>query len=851
MPWHVPTVSSASPTSFASTPYLSFMSGRSGITYLTRARKKEYCLSEFHTHRSDRKESASFSMPSSEGLQQRENSSSDSPPSGEDLEQLSHQFNSFRVRIPLTGNRRARAAMASPRQDRAGSHGPGPEDQHDHIRWSNDNDLSIIPRVLTKDPFNAASSTFFRNHPEHCVSGELSDCIRGLGLMGFMNKNMADKMAEIAAPKPAVGKRTFSQIGAHPRPAGVQRSSFVQPGMTYILRNDDDICSELRFTELFQDELKVKGTIQTGHASIEFVGKIVDFIDNDLRSGDGSKMGIEGSVFSNLLRNTLCFDKDFRKYIGRHKRMNDDDPNWKPFYLDKFGYLKSNGSRTTGLPKPKDTKFPNSSIFHKITSMCGNKGCTYKCLAKWFDLPPFNEFVNTPAPPTPPGGRRKTMNNPENLLVCPHCQDLIMENFILMKLEVDIEDLLRDSRSPSTDLKIRNDMRYKRRRRLKPLTTYAGVGNSSPESQATAASAISVPLTHVGRPQYYNSEHTRGFIFGTGHQHFMENLRQRDENRARRIRLLDYLVSRQQWRHDSDLPPPFHFRQQTSGGEGYSTDSDFSDDELERSFIVENLDDDEDALDDEDDEENEDDLDIEELYDVELSSGRSRRIENLLFERNINREQQNHRRGHVLARKLYKNNSSKLKLHLYVSINRLTGELFMIPGNLDRNNWSSEENDGELFEDYQTFLRIYRLFNDDNGGRAREESSKQYREFHEYLQTNKQCERQRVQKLLLLNLITNPNLYMFKPESKPIPYDVSTPLPVVVSPNILPSMGAPFGKRKNKQHEEEEAQMKDTLIQYLNENVNFSHDHTKVLKFSPNYANRLNLFGSLYSFSYS
>ncbi|KAG7912838.1 hypothetical protein KL907_001040 [Ogataea polymorpha] len=46
--WQVPAMSPGSPSCFASKHHLSFISGRSGITYLTRARKKEYCLSRFH-----------------------------------------------------------------------------------------------------------------------------------------------------------------------------------------------------------------------------------------------------------------------------------------------------------------------------------------------------------------------------------------------------------------------------------------------------------------------------------------------------------------------------------------------------------------------------------------------------------------------------------------------------------------------------------------------------------------------------------------------------------------------------------------------------------------------------------
>ncbi|ODV87494.1 hypothetical protein CANARDRAFT_194401 [[Candida] arabinofermentans NRRL YB-2248] len=622
----------------------------------------------------------------------------DIPPSqperpSEALERLNEQFNSFRVRIPLTSNRRNldRSNRDLPSSALLGQEEAGDQNQsHDHIRWSNDDNFSIIPRVLTTDPASRSitSSSFFRNHPEHNANHGLSTAIHEYGLMGLMNKNLMERRTgEYAKMKRAAQLRRIVSIGNKRKfwklNAKSMSSSFIQPGVMYSINSDDNISTHLKFTEMFDNDQKVKGLIESGFVTLEFTGEIVNFFENDLRFEDGIKTGIEASVFSNLLRNSLCFDKDIRKFVGRHKRTNDSDPNWKPFFLDKFGYLKVNAERRQKSEKYKETKFPNSSIFHKVSNMCGNKGSTYKCLTKWFDLPPFNEFVNTPSPPTPPGGRKRTMNNPENLL----------------------------------------------------------------------------------------------------------------------------------WRYDPDLPriaPSQRGINNTHANDDLSTDSDFSDDDVGHTFLMDN-DDDDIARDGDDDEEeeNEDESNFDELFEVELSSGRSRRIENLLFERNLNREQQHHRRGNVLARKLYKNSSSsKLKLRIFVSINRLSGELYFIPANLDRNNWSSEENDGDLFGDRKTFKKLYDLFNtstDDYRSRnAGSDHLQQFMKFKTYLDTDKKAEKARIQKLLLLNLITNPGLYGTKVDQTP-----TTTQFEASSFSNLPSMSslaakddlASLGKRKNKQHE--------------------------------------------------
>ncbi|GME99636.1 unnamed protein product [Ambrosiozyma monospora] len=201
------------------------------------------------------------------------------------------------------------------------------------------------------------------------------------------------------------------------------------------------------------------------------------------------------------------------------------------------------------------------------------------------------------------------------------------------------------------------------------------------------------------------------------------------------VRLLDYLISRQQQRSASTDYGIFSQYSSLGSmrGDGpdpaVSSDSDMNEEDARLEHLhdydffqsyrdLNNDDEDEDDDADEDDEDNDDDEDdddgngdTDELYEVELSSGRSRRIENLLYDRDLSREQQHPRRGEVSAKKLYKNSSSlKMKLQLFLSVNRVTGELCMVSGNLDKNNWSSEENNGDLFEDYQTLSKLYEIF---------------------------------------------------------------------------------------------------------------------------------------------
>ncbi|GMG20674.1 unnamed protein product [Ambrosiozyma monospora] len=853
-----------------------------------------------------------------------------SPPGSPPDESSSPMSDSFRVRLPIRRNRRISFGESDVRNNIQsdpvisnertrlrrslfGSHGsilhsnnsysdddhdvfnePSSGD-HEHIRWSNDDNLNIIPRVLLneKEPQLVSSTSFFRNHPEHCQRNNLTEMIEKFGLLYLMDNNLAIRKTErldynidSEVRKTAGIKRKFEHL----------KSSFVQPGIRYSTAMPGDLQTDFKFTEVRNDGF-IRGFIESGSVSLNFSGELIDFVNNDLRVKDGNKCIIERSVFNNLLRNILCFnDKDTRKFIGRHKRDKIGKGPWKPFYLDDLGYLKLNGYNLENTPKSKDTKFPNSSLLHKFESTCGNKCGAFKILAKWFDLPPFNEFINTPSPPTPPNGKRKHLNNPEDLLVCGDCQDSVMNTFILMKIEIDLEDLLEDPKDKTKDFRIKNDMEYKHRRRMK---TFSNTTTPSRNSRNNTTN----PTTPTSATRRYEVPHLSRSGFSMHGVPFVDSFLIPEEGGPPRtnVRLLDYLISRQSQRSASAEYAMFSYNDLGAlrgdrSNPAISSDSDVNDevsrlDHLHDYDFFQNYrdtnddqDDDDDADDDEDDDDDDGNGDADELYEVELSSGRSRRIENLLYERNLSREQQHPRRGEVSAKKLYKNSSRmKMKLQLFVSVNRVTGELCMVSGNLDKNNWSSEENNGDLFEDYQTLLKLYEIFfcedeipvnktETHSDDQAMQDS---INKFKEYIENYKPNEKAKIQKLLLLILITSPYLSNSN-KTKQAMAEIDESAVDLSEPQITENFSTAGRRlsrtRKNLQHEDdsdekldeserEEERFNEALIEYFNENINFNFDFNKVLRFKPSSSNnisqskKLNKGGiscldSLYSFSY-
>ena len=234
----------------------------------------------------------------------------------------------------------------------------------------------------------------------------------------------------------------------------LNKSSFLQNGASYFLpQSINGLKPNIKFTNVDYEKLNVSGMINFSDVQLSFSGEIVDFQNNDLRYKDSSDILIEGNAISNLTRNYLVSSGKFGKYFDKTRKKCYTKNNWKPFSMNRMGYIMSNKSKAKVLRDIKsipiipiqNTNFPNGSVFHKINHLSDSKFESYKILSKWFDLPPLNQFINTPSPPTPPHANRKCVNNPENLLICKRCVDLILSKFIFLKLEIDIHHLFEEN----------------------------------------------------------------------------------------------------------------------------------------------------------------------------------------------------------------------------------------------------------------------------------------------------------------------------------------------------------------------------------------------------------------------
>lgn len=714
---------------------------------------------------------------------------------------------------------------------------PGPPNDaevditEDHIRWANANDTNIIPRVLIPEhglTATACSTSFFREHPAHELGNPIFNLIQHHGLVTLMNKVLVDRKGSRALPSPPrTAKRLYHTVDSDDAVrqfmedgvydySRIASCSFLKPGVCYSVMNERKLKINMKLTTVI-DNAKVDGYFELAGVSVPFTGETVDFSNNDLRCSETGKFNIEASIFSNLLRNRLCFDFELRRYIGRHEMSG------KPFYMDKYGYLQRSDidgdSEINSLSYPAPTKFPNSSVLHRLENMCGNRGSIYKLMAKWFDLPPLNEFINTPSPPTPPNGKRKCVNNPEHLLICTDCTDLMLKNFIFLKLEINLEDLLKEPSHPSKNLYIRPDMVYKRLRRLR-----SSFDSSVSTGTHSLRDPVDTAIDFLGH-QRTNIQHS-------------EDRFQRYRNSAgyRRVHGDAYLGVDGVVTDDGNDQ-----EDDTDDASGMSMEDDYPYDINYGSASSDEAE--------EEDADADEDGDIDELYEVRLSSGRSRRIESLLFERNLLRGELHHRQGYVPAHKLYKNSGADLKLKMLVAINRITGDLYMIPGNLDKNNWSSEENNGELFTNYQTFDLLYQIFFDT----LEADVPAVQQNFNAYINHHRKEEKMHVQKLMLLLLLTNPALLVSKKSLKTVKRTES-PQPTKRRKTNIPRMFRQQTRSKKRTDNE----FQNSLVNYFNDNVNFGFDPKKVVRMRPN-ENMVaaksrrggpNALGSFYSFSF-
>lgn len=731
-----------------------------------------------------------------------------------------------------------------------------PLDSDNTANYTIQSRTSMIPRIFLPDWARptVSSTSFFRGHMEHELRYRLSSWTRCPGLIQFMedvrkrrvrDKGRDDLISRGTADTISLAdalqnprKRSYSEMNATdyqseseseehddftvvdvkrkyftplyyplfgslcPSPmAQVTESSFLQPGLSFNAFDLNGIDLSLNLTSVSYESQTVNGYFRSGQTGfVPFTGTIIDFLHTDFRGGMHSLSenslapiphNIEGSIFDNLLRNHLCNDEILNGIVAKGKETHNE-----AFSMDNYGYIhyKSQEKENHQITYGTDTRFPCKSRFHMIEGMCGDDFAPLKFISKWFELPPLNEYVNTPSPPTPPTtNSRSEYANPENLMVCDDCINLMLRNFIFMIVDVDIEDLLHD-------FSVNNDMRFKMLRKTKESTT-----RSEEEEEASVNEDSKVNNDHPdsrSRSDTRNGRTTSTVRFDVS---------------ATRVDEVDedpeaYLMVYGDMHPEMLSDPERHSYSEYSSDLSYGEDGDDDDDVIStvsRSGVAH-------------------------------SSGRSQRIQSLLFSPATRNDYPHFRTTQVPAKQLYDNSddSERLKLRMLVSINRVTGDLYMISGNLDSKNWSSEETDGTVMEDYETFQKLYRLFVGSNDGKCLD---KELSDIKDKIGSDGRSVTD-IRTLLVLLLIVHPAL--------------------LCDPSRNNSY---IGVRRTEFRDTEPELNNDpfceALISYFNDNVNFSFDPAKVHRFKPQLGNFSNAqpnnrgsicaLNSLYSFRYA
>lgn len=825
------------------------------------------------------------------------------------------------------------------------------------LRFSERNNFRIVPR---SDAADLDEGGLFGSHHRHCDRDQqivqIPTRMNRKRLARALNKLLAqrciiqsrlryNRFLHVKSAERGV-KRKFESLGAKPflntyRTEELIRSMYLKPGSTFEMTDGHvNFKPVIKFSEVDTKSNKLEGTISIEgcEISLDFSGVVVDLLQDDFRIHGATTQAnplIEASIFSNLIRNAICYNKDMKNFIGRHQNVSSRAKKWKPFYLNKFGYLMSNdlsqretvnpfnlltprltqsecseselsvwedrlsdgttittnstpsnsrlklsgitpsaGSKQDLLPiststsanKPtskhirvkqfKNPKFPSTSLFHPGET-ASSSNITLKVLSSWFSLPPFNEFLKTPAPPTPPrdlqGGEYipRSNLNPETIFVCSEClvgesmdeekmrtklssdQEIELDSgllgkFIFIKAAIDIEDILwedvfeedcedvEDSKEVTRlmskrvkfnlpkskfkykkEVKVKPDIVFKKRRRFAQMAQRVGELFLEPGFRRHPDWTPSTD--YVSEPVYTID---RGFgSFNLADMDTSESDSDgRDFQFPRQASNLFHSVTMPDVPHNiqrpnEDLRLVFDFQNnntdddQNNSQEGY--DSDGPDVEEERIFQELLSSSDEEISDDEgtytvfsqlDDTEDlrhseSDDLTSELLYRCGSNNGGQKVFARSLYNNDVTQMRHNGlTRGSELHRKrpfecrrglsyrVFKENEPPqntklsvsdqkgefdhhLKLHLAIVINRTSGELQYYPMNMDANNWSVQQNDGELFNNVSTFSDLWGVLN----GNADHDHLKS---MMNYVSANKH-KFKRLQKLLLLHGLTN------------------------------------------------------------------------------------------------
>ncbi|GMM28200.1 hypothetical protein DAMA08_009160 [Martiniozyma asiatica (nom. inval.)] len=337
-----------------------------------------------------------------------------------------------------------------------------------HLRFADTDDTNFI----CKYPENTMSdfSGVFGAHHKHEVDTKLPERIQQCGLSDLLDEMLKERSENTGEKKfnesnkandHIKQKQNRKPILQNTRLADLMNSMYLKPGVIFEGSNTpDDFTPQFKLTNVSKTG-KIEAKFSLLNTDVEFHvdGVVVDLIGTDFRSPNHSL--IEANIFSNLLRNSVCYNSDLKPFIGRNHRQHLSNDNWKSFYMDPLGYLRynelsikndsfcndkkatndvnisenelndgyihkrfsvdSNKSirKTTATKTPETNnsafeatqfkidhhsiaKFPSTSHFYKILKSSDNSLSQMKMLSNWFTLPPFCEFLNTPVPPTPP-----------------------------------------------------------------------------------------------------------------------------------------------------------------------------------------------------------------------------------------------------------------------------------------------------------------------------------------------------------------------------------------------------------------------------------------------------------------
>lgn len=753
---------------------------------------------------------------------------------------------------------------------------------------------------------NMYGPSFFKNHVDHEFVYGIPGQMQRYGLNTLMNDLLIHRNNQVhTKSKDPNGsgerrKRSFNQVCLDDNhleflnqdlvdPLKVKTlaySSFLKSGSTFSLPTIlNGIRPNLKFTDVNYQNLNVAGHFQFGDTTLSFSGELVDFLKNDLRYSKDKRFLIEGNVFSNLLRNKLVLNRRFQRYFDKDTQKCYTKSNWKPFSMNRMGYIISNKNKyklnntradstkgdvphihenknkqrlnkknrvlfhtKTEIKPTQNLKFPNGSIFHKLQISNDYKFDTYKVLSKWFELPPLNQFINTPAPPTPPNRLNKCTNNPENLLVCKDCVNLIMSKFLFLKLEIDIHDLFDDPKKKQKELKVYPDLLYKHRRRFHFYTKKLMSRSSSRNYVSRQLANISYTIdggirvydtVRIRRPfnlaydsdendledngaegfdraletlvrqnninnsarSNYNSDYSNenddSDIINNNNADYVDDVDDDDEdvgleseNVSNQILLSDNdlnfdssitdtnLSSDAEVDHEVEAYDNIIFNSNTSSSDNESTNENEAGDtfrnESDDSREFNSNDNmfsvwpvsaerfgeshpilDPDILSNDGEGDNSDD-DFENPYNFAFTNDRTGRVSRFLFNINMGSEQYRHKKEPVSSLNLYKSGQQRLKLILLATINRSSGELNIIPGNMDVNLWSNEQCNGELFEDVETLSKVFNIFM--NSSELSKGDTSYTRKIKQWIHSKRRIEADEIKRLFVLHLLTNPSI---------------------------------------------------------------------------------------------